>query len=81
MTDYKSSRIRFEKIDELIRVHDRTRQLILLGNKKYDFMYHDTIKYLISVKSSVTYRIFHNYATIKVDSYYYLPQTKSNDFF
>ena len=36
LIDYKSLRIRFEKIDELIRVHDGTRQLLLFGSKKYD---------------------------------------------
>ena len=59
--------IRFDKIDGYIRVYNGTKYLVLFGNKKYDSIY-DRIRYLISVKSVITYKISHNYATIKVDS-------------
>ena len=43
--------------------------------KRYDSIY-NRIKYLISVKSDITYIISHNYAKIKVDSYNSLPLEK-----
>ena len=64
----KPLRIRFDKIDGIIRIHDGTRYLTLFGNKKYDAIY-DRIRYLISLKSSITC-IFPLYlAKIIVDSY------------
>ena len=63
-----SFRIRFDKIGEFIRVYDGTRYSVLFGSEKYDFIY-DRIRYLKSIKSSITYIISHNYATIKVDRY------------
>ena len=53
--------IRFDNIDELIRVHDETRSLVLLGRGKYDFIY-NTIRYLIGVKIAIIYLISQNYA-------------------
>ena len=47
-----------------------------MGSEKYDSIY-DRIRYLISVKSGVTYIISHNYATIKVGSYDSLPLEKT----
>ena len=35
----KSFRIRFYKIDEFIRIYDRTRYLILFYSEKYDVIY------------------------------------------
>ena len=64
----KPLRIRFGKIDRFTRVYDGTRCLVLFGNKKYHSIY-NTIRYLISVKSGITYKISHNHAKIKVDSY------------
>ena len=40
--------------------------------KKNDSVY-NRIRYLISVKSGITYIISHNYAKIKIDSYDSLP--------
>ena len=50
--------------------------LLLFGSEKYDFIY-NMIRYLISVKSGITYVISHNYAKIKVDSYNSLPLEKT----
>ena len=60
--------IRFNKIDGIIRIYDRTRHLTLLGNKKYNTIY-NKIRYLISIKSGITCTISHYFAKIKVDSY------------
>ena len=60
--------IRFDKTDGFIRVDDKTRYLVLLGSEKYDSIY-NRIRYLIRVKSYVTYIISHNYAKMKADSY------------
>ena len=68
--------IRFDKIDGFIRVYDGTRYLVLFGSEKYDSIY-DRIRYLISVKSGITYIISHDYATIKVHSYNSLPLEKT----
>ena len=67
--------IRSDKIDGFIRGCDRTRYLVLFGSEKYDSIY-NRITYLISVKSSITYTISHNYPKIKVDSYDSLPLEK-----
>ena len=61
-------RNRFNKIDGFIRIYDGTRYLIFLGSEKYDAI-HDRIKYLISLKSSITYIFSHYFGKIKVDSY------------
>ena len=42
----KPLRIRFDKRDEIIRIHDGTRHLTLFGTKKYDAIY-NRIRYLI----------------------------------
>ena len=50
----KSLRIRFDKIDGLIKVYDGTRYWTLFGFGKYDSIY-NRIRYLISQKSGITY--------------------------
>ena len=50
----KLLRIRFSKIDGLIRIYDGNRYLTLLGSEKYDAIY-SRIRYLISLKSGITY--------------------------
>ena len=67
------------KIDGLIRVYDETRYLVLFGSEKYDLIC-NRIRYLIGVKSGITYVISHNYAKIKVDSYDTLPLEKTPTF-
>ena len=56
LIDYKSLLIRFDEIDEFIRVYDGARYLLLFKNEKYDSIY-DRIRYLIIVKSGITYII------------------------
>ena len=72
----KPLRIRFDKIDGFIRVYDGTRYLVLLRSEKHDPVY-NRIRYLISVKSGITYIISHNYANIRVDSHNSLPLEKA----
>ena len=58
--------IRFDKIDGFIKIHDGTRYLTLFGSEKYDAIY-NTIRYLITLKSSITYIFSHYFVKIKVD--------------
>ena len=60
----KHLHFRFDKIDGFIRVYDGTVYLVLFGSEKCGFIY-SKIKYLIGVKSGITYVISHNYATNK----------------
>ena len=64
----KPLQIRLDRIDGIIRIYDGTRYLKLFSTKKYDAIY-DRIRYLISLKSSITYIFFLYFAKIKVDSY------------
>ena len=72
----KSLQIRFDKIDEIIRIYDESRYIILFGKKKYGALY-NKITYLVSIKSGITYIISHYFAKIKVDSYESLPIEKT----
>ena len=47
----------------------------MLGSEKYDAIY-DGIRYLISLKSGITYIFSHYFAKIKIDSYDSLPIEK-----
>ena len=76
MIDAKPLRIRFIKIFGFVIVYDVTRYLILLRGERYDFMY-NMIRYLIGVKSSITYVVSHNYAKIQFDSFDSLPLEKT----
>ena len=71
--------ITFDKIDIIIRVYDGATYLVLFGRENCDSIY-NRIRYLISVKSDITYIISHDNAKIKVDSYNSLPLEKDNDF-
>ena len=62
----KPLRIKFDKIDGIIRIYNRSRYLILFGNKKCDAIY-DKIRYITSIKSGNTYTISPYFAKIKVD--------------
>ena len=75
----KSLRIRFNKADGFIRVYDGNIYLVLFGGEKRDFIY-NRIRYLIGVKSSITYIISHNYEKIKTDSYSSLSLEKPSTF-
>ena len=76
MIGAKPLRIRFIKIFGFVIVYDVARYLILLRGERYDFMY-NMIRYLIGVKSSITYVVSHNYAKIQVDSFDSLPLGKT----
>ena len=67
--------ITFDKIDGFIKIYDGTRYLLLSESQKNDSIYNR------SVKSGITFIIFHNYAKIKVDSYDSLPLEKKNAFY
>ena len=67
--------IRFDKLDGIMRIYDETRYLTLFDNKKCDAIY-DRIRYLISLKSSITYIFSHYFAKSKVNFYDSLPIEK-----
>ena len=69
-------RIRFRKIDGFIKIYDGSQYLGLLGPENYDAIY-NRIRYLVSLKSSITCIVSHYFAKIKVDSYDSLPIKKS----
>ena len=64
--------------DGFIRIYDGTRYLTLFGSEKYAI--YNRIRYLISLKSGITYISSHYFAKIKVDSYDSLPIEKKIDF-
>ena len=68
-------RIKFDKIDGFIRIYDGTRYLRLFGSENYDAIY-NRIRYLISLKSGITYIFSDYFAEIKVHSYYSVPIEK-----
>ena len=53
LIDLKPFCIRFDKVDEFIRIYDKTRYLTLFGSD-------NRIRHLISLKSSITY-VFPHY--------------------
>ena len=69
--DSKPLPIRFNKIDGFIRVYNGTRYLALFKSQKYDSIY-NSIRYLISVESGITYKISH-----KIQ---FFTSRKNNDF-
>ena len=75
LIDLKPLRIRFDKIDGFISIYDGTRYLALFDSEKYEAIY-DRIRYLVSLKSVITYIFSHYFAKIKVNSYDSLPLGK-----
>ena len=71
MTGAKPLRINFGKIDQFIRIYDGNRYLTLFDSAKYGVIYNG-IRYLIVVKSAITYVFSHYDAKAKVDYYYSL---------
>ena len=59
--------IRFDKTDGFIRIYDETKYLTLFGSEKNEAIY-NRIRYLISLKSGITYISSHYFAKIKFDS-------------
>ena len=68
-------RIRFDKIDGFIKIHDKIRYLVLFGYSHCDKIC-DKIKYLISDKSGITDSVNHNFARIRIELYNSLPTEK-----
>ena len=75
LIDFKPLRIRFDEIDEFIRIYDETKNLFLFGNEKYDSIY-NSIRYHWHYIITIS----HNYAAINVDSYDSLNSEKNNEF-
>ena len=63
----KPMHIRFDKVNGFIRVYDGTIYLVLFC-EKCNFLY-NRIRYLIRIKSGISYVIYHNHAKIKVHLY------------
>ena len=61
----KPLNIRFYKIHGFIRNYDGNRYLTLFGSEKYDVIY-NRVKYVIGIKSAITYVSSHYYAKIKL---------------
>ena len=63
----KPSRIRLDKIDGFIRIYDGTGYLKLFDSEKFEAIY-NKIRYLLYLKSDITYVFSHYYEKIKVGS-------------
>ena len=68
-------RIRFDKIDGFIKIHNKIRYLVLFDYSCCDKIY-DKIKDFISEKSGITDSINHNFARIRIESCDPLPTEK-----
>ena len=64
----KLLRIRFDKLDGVIKIYDEIRYLELFGCRIYNAIY-DRNFYLISENGDVKYIINHNFVRIRIDSY------------
>ena len=71
--------IRFDKVHGFIKVYDGTKYVKLFDLAKYHETF-NSIRYLIGVKSDMTFVISHNYAEIKGDSFDSLPLGKTLTF-
>ena len=67
LIDSKPLCIRFDKIDGFIRIYDGTRYLTLFGSGKYAF--YNRIRYLVSLKSGITYIFSHYFTKMSIDYY------------
>ena len=68
--------IRFDRIDGSVKIYNGAKYLVFFSPEEYDAIY-NRIRYLISLKSSITYVSFHYHAKIKVDLYNSLPREKT----
>ena len=73
-------RIRLDKIDAFIKIHDKIRHLVLFNYYYFDEIC-DNTKYLISEKSCITDSINQSFARIRIDSYDSLPFEKILTFY
>ena len=76
----KPLRIRFDKIDGFIKIHDKIRYLVLFDYSYCDKIF-DKIKYLISEKHGITDCINHKFARIRIDLFDSLPIEKILTFY
>ena len=67
--------IRFNKVDEFIRLYDGPGHLVLFDPEKYDAIY-NRIKYLTGPKSNIKDAFSYTYSKIKRYSYHSLPLWK-----
>ena len=72
----KPLHIVFDKVDGFIRDYDYSQYLVLFTLEKHNAIY-DRIRYLLGLKSNITYVFSHNYAKIKIGSDDDLPLRKS----
>ena len=63
----KPLHIGFDKIDGLVKIHNKIRYLVLFDYNYCDKIC-DKIKYLISEKGGITDNINHNFGRIRIDS-------------
>ena len=63
----KPLRVRFNKIDGFIKIHNNIRYLVLFDYSYCDKVC-DKIKYLVGEKSGIADSINHNFARIRIDS-------------
>ena len=72
LIDTKPLRLRFDKVDGFIRLNYGTRYLFIyrfrFDSQKYNVIF-NKIRYLIGIKTGITYIFSHSYANIKVDLY------------
>ena len=61
-----------DKADVFVRDYDGTRYLVIIDPEKYDSI-DGRFRFLISLKSGITYLVSHNYVRIKRDLYEALP--------
>ena len=82
--DAKSLRIRFDKVDLIIKIYNGIRYLELCNsygiNSRIYYAIFDKINYLISEKSGIADSINHNFAIIRIDSYNSLRIEKMSTF-
>ena len=72
-------RIRFDKVDGFIKIHDKNRYLIFFDYHDYYCYYDkiwDKVKYVINEKKGIAVSINHHFARIRIDSYSSLPIEK-----
>ena len=63
----KTLHIMFDKVDGFIRDYDLSKYLVLFTLEKHNAIF-DRIRYLLGLKSNITYAFSHNYAKIKIGS-------------
>ena len=71
--------ILFDRVDGFIRNHNGTKYFPLFGSEKYNDIF-NMIRYLVTIKLSISDIVSHNYGKIKIDSCGDLPLEKNIDF-